>query len=46
MRAIWITRAQGWTDRDIFDAVAQAASNKAFNYMLRTFKIEHQGAFV
>lgn len=39
-------RAQGWTDRDIFDAVAQAASNKAFNYMLRTFKIEHQGAFV
>lgn len=39
-------RKQGWTDRDIFDAVAQAASNKALNYLLRTFKVEHQGAFV
>lgn len=38
-------RRQGWNDRDIFDAVAQAASNRAFNYVMRTFKVEHQGAF-
>ena len=38
-------RAQGWSDRDIFDAVVQAANNRAFNFVLRTFKIEHQGAF-
>jgi alkylhydroperoxidase family enzyme len=38
-------RASGWSDRDIFDAVAQAASNRAFNYVLRTFNVEHQGAF-
>lgn len=38
-------RAQGWSDRDIFDVVAQAASNRAFNYVLRTFKVEHQGVF-
>lgn len=38
-------REQGWQDRDIFDAVAQAANNRAFNYILRTFKIEQQGAF-
>ena len=36
---------QGWTDRDIFDAVAIAANNRAFNLVLKTFKIEHQGAF-
>jgi alkylhydroperoxidase family enzyme len=38
-------RAQGWTDRDIFDVVAQAASNRSFNMILRAFKVEHQGAF-
>ena len=38
-------RAEGWTDRDIFDVVVQAANNRAFNNVLRTFKIEHQGAF-
>ena len=38
-------RAQGWSDRDIFDAVVQAANNRAFNFVLRTFKVEHQGAF-
>jgi uncharacterized peroxidase-related enzyme len=37
--------AAGWSDREIFDAVAQAAGNRAFNYILRTFNIEHQGAF-
>ena len=37
-------RQQGWQDREIFDAVVQAASNRAFNYVLRTFNIEHQGA--
>ncbi len=37
-------RQQGWDDRAIFDAVAQAANNRAFNTVLRTFKIEHQGS--
>lgn len=36
---------EGWSDRDIFDVVVQAANNRAFNNVLRTFKIEHQGAF-
>jgi uncharacterized peroxidase-related enzyme len=36
---------QGWRDREIFDAVVSAANNRAFNYILRTFNIEHQGAF-
>lgn len=38
-------RNAGWRDREIFDAVAVATSNRAFNMLLRTFKIEHQGAF-
>lgn len=38
-------REQGWGDREIFDVVAQAASNRAFNYVLRAFNIEHQGSF-
>lgn len=38
-------RDQGYTDRNIFDAVAIATSNKAFTHLLRTFKVEHQGAF-
>jgi len=38
-------RRHGWTDRDIFDSVAQAANNRAFNFILRTFKIERQGSF-
>jgi alkylhydroperoxidase family enzyme len=42
---IQAAKAQGWTERDIFDVVAQAASNRAFNYILRTFKVEHQSAF-
>ena len=42
---IQTAKAQGWSDRDIFDVVAQAASNRAFSYVLRTFKIESQGAF-
>jgi len=37
--------AQGWSDHDIFDASAQASNNRAFNYLLRTFKIEQQGVF-
>jgi alkylhydroperoxidase family enzyme len=41
---IMAARKQGWGDREIFDVVAQAASNRAFNYVLRTFNIEHQGA--
>ena len=38
-------RAQGWDDRGIFDAVVQAANNRAFNHVLRTFKVEAQGVF-
>lgn len=38
-------RAVGWSDRDIFDVVVQAANNRGFNNILRVFKIEHQGAF-
>jgi len=38
-------KANGWSERDIFDVVAQAASNRAFNYVLRTFKVDAQGAF-
>ena len=37
-------RRWGWSDRSIFDAVVQAANNRAFNYVLRTFNIEHQGS--
>jgi len=36
-------KAAGWSEREIFDAVAQASSNRAFNTVLRTFKIERQG---
>ncbi len=38
--------ATGWRDRDIFDAVLQAAANRAFNQVLKTFNIETQDAFV
>ncbi len=38
-------RAHGWSERDIFDAVVQAASNRAFNFVLRSFKVERQGVF-
>jgi alkylhydroperoxidase family enzyme len=38
-------RQHGWSDRDIFDAVVQANNNRAFNNILRTFNIEHQGVF-
>ncbi|MDA8382584.1 MAG: hypothetical protein M0037_05880 [Betaproteobacteria bacterium] len=38
-------RAAGWDDRGIFDAVALATGNRAFNLLLATFKVEHQGVF-
>ncbi len=38
-------RVQGWSDRDIFDAVAQATSNRAFNMMLRAFNVERHGVY-
>lgn len=38
-------RANGWSDRNIFDAVVQAANNRAFSLVLRAFNVEHQGAF-
>ena len=37
-------RGHGWSDRVLFDTVAVAANNWAFTTMLRTFKVEHQGA--
>lgn len=36
---------QGFSERDIFDAVVVAANNQAFTHVLRTFKIESQGTF-
>ncbi len=39
-----VARGHGWSDRVLFDTVAVAASNWAFTTMLRTFKVEHQGA--
>lgn len=38
-------RASGWSDRNIFDVVVQAANNRAFSLVLRAFNVEHQGAF-
>jgi hypothetical protein len=38
-------RELGWSDRDIFDAVAQAANNRALNLMLKTSEVDHQGVF-
>ena len=38
-------RMSGWSDRNIFDAVVQAANNRAFSLVLRAFNVEHQGAF-
>jgi len=40
-----MARSKGWTDREIFDAVAQAANIRAFNNILRTFNIEQQGVY-
>ena len=39
-------RQAGWSDREIFDAVLQAASNRALNLVLKTFNVETQDAFV
>jgi alkylhydroperoxidase family enzyme len=38
-------RDAGWADREIFDAVLQATSNRAFNFALKTFNVETQEAF-
>lgn len=37
-------RRAGWSDRVVFDTVAVAANNWAFTTLLRTFKVDHQGA--
>ncbi len=42
---IQAAKVQGCSDRDIFDVVAIAASNKAFTHVLRTFKVEDQSVF-
>lgn len=38
-------RAQGWSERDIFDVVAMATNNRQLNLLLKTFKVEEQGTF-
>ena len=38
-------RAAGWGERELFDAVLQATSNRAFNLVLKTFNVETQDAF-
>jgi len=38
-------RQHGWSDRDIFEVVALAASNRQLNLLLKTFKVEEQGTF-
>ncbi len=38
-------RDHGWSDREIFDVIVQANNNRAFNNILRTFNIEHQGVY-
>jgi len=38
-------RNEGWSDRDIFDSVLAAASNRALNLVLKSFKVEQQGVF-
>lgn len=38
-------KKQGWSDREIFDATVQAAYNRAFNQILKTFNVEHQGVY-
>lgn len=37
-------RDLGWEDRDIFDAAAQAASNRSLNFLLKSFKVHQQGS--
>ncbi len=39
-----LARENGFSDRDVFDAVIIAANNKAFTHVLRTFKVEDQSA--
>ncbi|MEN8179098.1 MAG: hypothetical protein ABFS39_10835 [Pseudomonadota bacterium] len=38
-------RNAGWNDRQIFDVVALAANNRAFNLVLKTFNVEAQGVY-
>jgi alkylhydroperoxidase family enzyme len=42
---IQAAKGQGWSERDIFDVVVQAANNRALNHVLRALKVEAQGAF-
>ena len=37
--------AAGWSERDVFDAVAQASNMRALNHLLRAFKVEAQGVY-
>lgn len=40
-----MAHAAGWSDRDVFDACAMAASNRMLNHLLKTFNVEEQGSF-
>lgn len=39
-------KSAGFGEREVFDAVVQAANNRALNIVLRSFKVETQGGFV
>lgn len=39
-------RTLGWTEQEIFEVVVMAANTRAFNLVLKTFKVREQGAFV
>lgn len=38
-------KAHGWNEREIFEAVVQAANMRSLNFILRTFKVDKQGSF-
>jgi len=40
-----VVKAAGWGEREIFEAVVQAANMRGLNFVLRTFKVEKQGSF-
>lgn len=42
---IQTAKGAGFSDRDIFDAVALGANNRALNYVLRTFNVHAIGAY-
>lgn len=43
--ALAAARADGWSERDIFDAVSQAANNRSLNFVLKAFGVESMDAW-